>query len=209
MKLVVGLGNPGPEYARTRHNVGFEAIDSLARRFVDPTRTVARSRFQALALEGEIGTEKVLFLRPTTFMNCSGRSVAEAVGFYKLDAARDLMVVADDIDLPCGTIRVRADGGAGGHNGLADILGALGSPQWNRCRIGIDPPGRIPQADYVLGRFTSEQEPLAAEGIDLAAQAVEAWCCSGISATMNRFNRRSAASAEGSAPSTTTGTAGP
>ncbi len=207
MKLVVGLGNPGPEYARTRHNVGFEAVDSLARRFVDPSRTVARARFNALALEGEIAAEKVLFLKPTTFMNRSGRSVAEALAFYKLDAAKDLMVIADDIDLPCGMIRVRSDGGAGGHNGLADILGALGSPQWNRCRIGVDPPGRIPQADYVLGRFTPTQEPLAAQGINQAAEAVECWCREGIAVTMNRFNRR-AANADSPAQSSSSSSSG-
>ncbi|MSR28883.1 MAG: aminoacyl-tRNA hydrolase [Phycisphaerales bacterium] len=189
MKLVVGLGNPGPEYARTRHNVGFEVVDSLARRFVDPSRASARARFHGLVLEAEIASEMVLLIKPTTFMNKSGRSVADAISFYKLDAARDVMVVADDIDLPCGTIRVRADGGTGGHNGLADILGALGSAQWSRCRIGIDPPGIIPQADYVLGRFTAEQQPLASQGIDLACEALECWCREGLAATMNRFNR--------------------
>ncbi len=189
MKLVVGLGNPGPEYARTRHNLGYEVLDSLARRFVDPSCAVARSKFQGLALEAEIASERVLLLKPTTFMNRSGRSVAEAVAFFKLEPARDLMVVADDIDLPCGTIRVRAEGGAGGHNGLADSLGALGSPQWNRCRIGIDAPGIIPQADYVLGRLTETQEPLAAQSVHLACEAVEHWCRDGIASTMNRYNR--------------------
>lgn len=189
MKLIVGLGNPGPEYARTRHNLGYEVVDSLARRFVDPACAVARSRFQGLTLETEIASEKVLLLRPTTFMNRSGRSVAEAVAFFKLEPTRDLMVVADDIDLPCGTIRVRAEGGAGGHNGLADILGALGGPQWNRCRVGIDAPGIIPQAEYVLGRFTPEQQPLAAQGVDLACEAVEHWCRAGIASAMNLFNR--------------------
>lgn len=148
MKLIVGLGNPGPEYARTRHNVGFEAIDRLARR-CGGASALPRGRFSALTLEAEIEGERVLLLKPTTFMNRSGRAVAEAIGFFKMNATSDLIVIADDIDLPCGTIRVRGDGGAGGHNGLSDILSALGMPDWSRCRIGIDKPGVIAQAEYV------------------------------------------------------------
>lgn len=189
MKLIIGLGNPGPEYARTRHNVGFEVIDRLARRFVDASSACAKARFDALSLEGQIGSERVLLLKPTTFMNRCGRCVAQAVGFFKLDAAKDLLVVADDLDLPCGSIRVRAEGGAGGHNGLSDILSALGSPVWARCRIGIDRQGQIPQAEYVLGRFTPEQQPLVESGIEQACDAAALWCTSTVEATMNRFNR--------------------
>lgn len=192
MKLIVGLGNPGPEYARTRHNAGYEAIDRLARRIADPS-ALAKARFDSLTLEGQVGSERVLLLKPTTFMNRSGRAVAQALAFFKLDAARDLLVIADDLDLPCGSIRIRADGGAGGHNGLSDILSALGSPQWARCRVGIDRPGQVPQAQYVLGRFTGEQQPLADAGIDLACEAALLWCTASIDATMNRFNRTAAA----------------
>ncbi len=123
-------------------------------------------------------------------MNRSGRAVSEAIGFFKMNATSDLIVVADDLDLPCGTIRVRADGGAGGHNGLADILSALGTPEWNRCRIGIDKPESVPQADYVLGRFTPDQQPLAEEGIEEACKACEVWCRDGLATTMNQFNRK-------------------
>ncbi len=194
MKLIVGLGNPGLEYARTRHNVGFEAIDRLARRHVQSAGSspagCARARFNGLTLEAEIGEQRVLLLKPTTFMNRSGRSVAEAIGFFKIDVASDLLVIADDIDLPCGSLRVRGEGGAGGHNGLSDILSALGTPQWSRCRIGIDKPGIVPQADYVLGRFTAEQAQSVEEGIDQACKAVYVWCREGLAAAMNQFNKK-------------------
>ncbi len=194
MKLIVGVGNPGLEYARTRHNVGFEAIDRLARRHVQSaggsSAGCARARFDGLTLEAEIGDQRVILLKPTTFMNRSGRSVAQAIGFFKLDIASDLLVIADDIDLPCGSLRFRGEGGAGGHNGLADILSALGTPQWSRCRIGIDKPGIIPQADYVLGRFTADQTPLVEEAIEQACKAVQVWCREGLAATMNQFNKK-------------------
>ncbi len=197
MKLIVGVGNPGLEYARTRHNVGFEAIDRLARRHVQSaggsSAVCARARFDGLTLEADIGDQRVILLKPTTFMNRSGRSVAQAIGFFKLDVTSDLLVIADDIDLPCGSLRIRGEGGAGGHNGLADILSALGTPQWSRCRIGIDKPGIIPQADYVLGRFTADQAPLVEDGIDQACNAVQVWCREGLAATMNQFNKKVAA----------------
>jgi PTH1 family peptidyl-tRNA hydrolase len=189
MKLVVGLGNPGIEYQRTRHNVGFDCIDRLARKVCDASQS-AKARFQALALEGESGGEKVLLLKPMTYMNLSGTSVAEALRFYKLDAGRDLLVVVDDIALPCGSIRLRGEGSAGGHNGLADIEAKLGTHRYARCRIGIDAPGRIPQKDYVLGRFREDQQPLVDEAIGLAIDATECWISRGIAEALNRFNRR-------------------
>ena len=189
MKIVVGLGNPGIEYQRTRHNVGFDCIDRLARRVCDGAQT-AKARFQALAIEGESGGEKVLLLKPMTFMNLAGNSVAEAMRFYKLDASRDLLVMVDDIALPCGSIRLRTEGSSGGHNGLSDIEAKLGLNTYARCRIGIDAPGRIPQRDYVLGRFREDQQPLIDEAIRFAAEAAECWITRGISEAMNRFNKR-------------------
>ncbi len=194
MKLIVGLGNPGPEYDRTRHNVGFDVLDRLARRYVDPNVSgAAKSRFQGVALEAEIGTERALLLKPLTFMNRSGQSVAEAVRFYKLDAAADLLVIVDDLALGCGVIRLRNEGSAGGHNGLADIEQKLGTAQYARLRIGIDPPNAIPQKSYVLGKFRPDQlerlEPALAESVDAAA----CWTMNGITETMNRFNRRNTA----------------
>ena len=190
MKLIVGLGNPGPEYERTRHNVGFVALDRIARRFADPATGAPRSRFSGLLIESELHDEKVLLLKPTTFMNLSGTSVAEAVRFYKLDPEHDLMVVVDDIALPCGSIRLRGEGGDGGHNGLSDISQKLGSNRWARCRIGIDPRGRIPQKSYVLGRFTSEQEEALEPALEDSVSAAAHWVGHGIAETMNRFNKR-------------------
>ena len=190
MKLIVGLGNPGPEYERTRHNVGFVALDRFARRFSDPATGSPRARFSGLLIESEIEGEKVLLLKPTTFMNLSGTSVAEAMRFYKLKAEEDLMVLVDDIALPCGAIRLRGDGGDGGHNGLSDIGTRLGTSRWARCRIGIDPRGRIPQKSYVLGRFTPEQEQAVEPALEDAVAAVRHWATHGIDETMNRFNKK-------------------
>ena len=190
MKLLVGLGNPGPEYARTRHNVGFEAIDRLARRCADPAAGAARSTFSGLLLEATVGGERALLLKPLTYMNRSGQAVSEAVRFHKLDPAQDVLVITDDLDLPCGQIRLRGEGGAGGHNGLADIAQKLGGTAWPRLRIGIDRIARIPQVDYVLGVPTPEQQPLVDAGIEQAVACAESWCRDGLAAAMNRFNAK-------------------
>ncbi len=199
MKLVVGLGNPGPEYRRTRHTVGFEVIDCLARRS-GLSDAASRSRFSGLVLEAEVSGERAMLLKPMTFMNRSGQSVVEAARFYKVDTERDLLVIADDLALPCGQLRLRAEGGDGGHNGLADITRALGTASWARCRIGIDRSAVIPQVDYVLGRFTPEQEPLVAECVDRAAEAASVWCHRGTAAAMNQFNQRAAMPADPATP---------
>jgi len=190
MKLIVGLGNPGPEYAGTRHNVGFLVVDRLAARFA-PGAT-PRSRFGGLAWDADIGGEKCMLLKPMTFMNLSGRTVLEAVQFFKLDASKDLLVIVDDLAFPCGTGRLKPDGSSGGHNGLADIGQRLGSNYWARVRVGIDPNGRIRQSDYVLGQFTPDQKPLVEQSLAEAAQAAEAWATKGLEEAMNRFNRKAA-----------------
>lgn len=200
MKLIVGLGNPGASYERTRHNVGFEVVDRLARRHVDPQRSIAKARFSGLLLEAEIGAERVLLLKPTTFMNRSGQSVAEAMRFHKLEAARDLLVVVDDLAIPCGSIRLRPDGGAGGHNGLADIGEKLGGFNWPRLRIGIDAPGSIPQAEYVLGRFRPDQQASVESSLEESVAACACWATDGLETAMNRFNRRSSATGASSDP---------
>jgi PTH1 family peptidyl-tRNA hydrolase len=196
MKLIVGLGNPGPKYDQTRHNVGFVVIDSLARRYAPGA--VARGKFQGAVVEAMIDGEKVFLLKPTTYMNRSGMAVNEAMTFYKLDAAEDLLVIVDDIALPCGAMRVRTEGGAGGHNGLADLIRHLGGERWTRLRIGVDPPGRVPQADYVLGRFRPDQLELVEPILDEAVEAAVCWVGRGAEETMNRFNRKNV-------PNTTTG----
>lgn len=184
----MGLGNPGVEYERTRHNAGFMAVDRLADRHA--RGATARARFHALTLEASIGPEKCLLMKPLTYMNRSGLAVTEAVRFFKLDAAQDLLVLTDDVALPCGMIRVRASGGAGGHNGLSDIERLLGGPDYARCRIGVDAPGIVPQRDYVLGRFAPEQWEAMAPALDKAADAAEVWAREGVLAAMNRFNAK-------------------
>lgn len=190
MRLIVGLGNPGSQYDNTRHNVGFVVLDRLARRHVPADNLVARSKFQGTTLEANIGGEKVVLLKPLTFMNRSGQSVAEAVGFFKLDASKDLLVIVDDVALPCGAIRVRGEGSSGGHNGLADIEQKLSTAAYPRLRIGIDAPGQIPQKEYVLGRFRQDQLQSIDQGIEDAVSAAVCWASEGIATAMNRFNKR-------------------
>lgn len=189
MKLIVGLGNPGLEYERTRHNVGFFAIDELARRHA--AGQVARGRFHAALVECPIKGEKCILMKPNTYMNRSGLAVGEAVRFYKLEPASDLLVLVDDVALPTGSIRVRASGGAGGHNGLGDIERVLGSAAYPRLRIGIDrAPPMMAQADYVLGRFTEEEMGSITPAVGMSADAAEVFVESGVTAAMNRFNAR-------------------
>ena len=200
MKLVVGLGNPGLEYRGTRHNAGFDAIDALSQRFGSGGRA-ARSKFQGLAEEIAIGDERVLLLKPLTYMNRSGLSAGEALRFHKLDPKQDLMVIVDDMSIPCGAVRLRGEGGSGGHQGLNDLQRAFGHNAYARCRIGIDGPGEQDWSSYVLGRFRPEQRPLVDEGIRLAADAVECWVRDGLATSMNRFNRNERAEGESRRPS--------
>jgi len=203
LKLIVGLGNPGPEYDRTRHNVGFDVLDRLGRRHAGAAP--ARSRFGGLLLDAEFprpagprsgGADqespgvRVLLLKPLTYMNRSGQSVSEAVRFHKLDPQNDLLVIADDIALACGVLRLRERGSAGGHNGLADVERLLGTEAYGRLRIGVDPPGAIPQASYVLGHFRPDQRARLEPALEEAVRAAECWVSEGLSTAMNRFNRR-------------------
>lgn len=188
MKLIVGLGNPGPQYAMTRHNAGFMAVDRLAQRA--GLSDAPKARFHSAIVEGPIGGHKCVLVKPMTYMNRSGTAVAEAVSFYKLNPAADLLIIVDEVVLPCGQIRLRPAGGPGGHNGLKDIQQRLGTETYPRLRIGIGPkPAYIDdQADYVLGRFTEEQWPVVEPAIDRAAQAAETFVRDGLDAAMNRFN---------------------
>ncbi|MCC7146628.1 MAG: aminoacyl-tRNA hydrolase [Phycisphaeraceae bacterium] len=186
MALIVGLGNPGPEYAGTRHNAGFMVLDRLARRH-GLTAQRPKLKFHAAMLEGLVAGQRCVLLEPQTYMNRSGLAVQEAAAFYKLDL-RELLVVVDDVALPVGKIRLRPGGSSGGHNGLADIERLLGTIEYPRLRIGIDPPGRVPQADYVLGRFGSEQLALLEPALERACDAIETWLTVGIDAAMTRHN---------------------
>lgn len=188
MKLIVGLGNPGPRYESTRHNVGFMVIDRLARRYL---LDGPRNRFHADTFQGPLGGQTAVLLKPMTYMNRSGLAVGEAARFFKVDPA-DVLVLVDDIALPSGFIRMRGSGGAGGHNGLSDIQQALGTQKYPRLRIGVDEPlvngRRIDQADYVLSPFTDEQWQRVDNALNHAAEAAACWATDGLDLAMTRYN---------------------
>jgi PTH1 family peptidyl-tRNA hydrolase len=184
IKLVVGLGNPGTKYQETRHNIGFELVDRLAR----GGRGAAFARkFDGLLAETEIDFRRVLLLKPETYMNLSGRSVGQVVRFYKL-ALSDILVVCDDLSLPLGKLRIRPGGSDGGQKGLRDIAAHLGTDQFPRLRIGIGDQDDIDAVDFVLSRFRSAERPIIDDALILASQAVAVWATQGIEAAMNRFN---------------------
>jgi PTH1 family peptidyl-tRNA hydrolase len=186
MKLIVGLGNPGSEYSGTRHNIGWEVVDRLASRLAWTQKPA--KKFDGLLMDGTIGSEKVLLLKPLTYMNLSGKSVAAAMNFYQLSPA-DVMIVLDDLALPCGKIRLRPNGSSGGHNGLKDIERAIATNEYPRLRIGIDAPlPPIAGKDYVLGKFSAEQRTKIEPAIDRAVSAITTWIKSGMTTAMNRFN---------------------
>jgi PTH1 family peptidyl-tRNA hydrolase len=183
--LVVGLGNPGSEYDGTRHNVGFEVLDVLARRAGSPAR---KQRFQGDVAQATIRGVPVLLLWPLTWMNLSGSSVLAARDFYKIPDS-DMIVICDDFNLPLDTIRLRPGGSAGGQNGLADVLSRLGTTTIPRLRLGIGPVlAGWNVADFVLGKFTKAERPEVAALVERAADAVEEWVGAGIESAMNRFN---------------------
>ena len=185
MKLIVGLGNPGNEYARTRHNAGFLVLDRLALRH---HLSGARTKFNAGILEGSIAGHRCLLMQPTTYMNRSGTAVGQAAAFYKVEP-QDVLVVVDDVALPIGRLRLRGEGSAGGHNGLADIQRCLGTAAYPRLRIGIDPPPpRVAQKDWVLGRFTAEQLDSLDPILDRACDCIESWLQHGLDKTMSLYN---------------------
>ncbi len=185
MKLVVGLGNPGRKYEGTRHNVGFRVLDELARRH---GQNGPKQAFQGEVVEGRIDEEKTLLLCPHTLMNRSGGSVLAARDFYKIEMV-DLLVVADDFNLPLGKLRFRSSGSSGGQKGLGDIIQRLGSQDVARLRIGIGAPmqGRD-AADWVLGRFSKAEKDEVDVAVMLAADAVEVWARKGIAVSMNQYN---------------------
>ncbi len=186
MKLIVGLGNPGAEYERTRHNAGFMAVDRLIARHA--VGQPMRAKFHSGVVEAALPGAKCLLQKPTTYMNRSGLAVSEALRFYKLEPTEDLLVIVDDVALPVGAMRMRASGGDGGHNGLGDISRALGSVDYTRLRVGVGAPGSVPQKDYVLRRFSQEQfedlDPL----LEKVADATELWAREGAESAMNQFN---------------------
>jgi PTH1 family peptidyl-tRNA hydrolase len=188
MKIVVGLGNPGPKYDRTRHNVGYRVIEELSQRLAAGK---PRMRFDATLAEGNLGGEKVLLASPQTYMNESGRSVRQLVDFFGLQLS-DLLVVCDDFNLELARLRMRASGSAGGQKGLADIIRKLATEEFPRLRIGIGrPPGQMDAADYVLSKFKRSEQDTIEDAVVRAAEGVELWVSSGIGPAMNRINAAS------------------
>ena len=184
MKLIVGLGNPGSKYSGTRHNIGYEVIDYLA---AAPGAGSFRNLFQSAAAEVLEAGEKLLLMKPETFMNLSGRAVRGALDFYKLTTA-DAMVICDDINLPLGKLRVRANGSHGGQNGLRNIQEMLGTDQYPRLRIGVGQPGPGDAIDYVLGRFKPGERGAVDEAVAKAAASIMLWVRHGLPACMNAAN---------------------
>ncbi len=184
MRLVVGLGNPGDEYNDTRHNTGFKVIDSLARSLAIE---VKQRKFGARFGAGEFADKKLILLKPWQYMNRSGQAVTAAAGFYKLNV-RNLLVITDDLDLEPGRIRLRSKGSAGGHNGLADIITALGTNEFARCRVGIGSSGRLDTVDFVLDKPSKDEQPLLDAAVERARDATLCWIENGIDSAMNKFN---------------------
>ncbi len=183
--LIVGLGNPGKEYADTRHNVGFRVVDELARRY---GLTFGKKERKAIIATGVIEGKKVILAKPQTFMNLSGEAVRALVDFYKIEPA-NILVISDDIDIPLGTVRVRKSGGAGGQGGMKSIIQQLGTQDFNRMRFGVSrPPGKMQTKDYVLGAFQGDEAILASQVVDRASEAVKTWLSDGIELAMTRHN---------------------
>jgi len=183
MKLIVGLGNPGPQYAQTRHNAGFQVVERFA---AQHKFTQRKMQFNAMVISGMFGGEKVLLTRPLTFMNDSGRAVGPLLRWLKLETS-DLMIVYDEIDLPLGKLRLRPDGGSAGHNGMKSSIQNLGTESFARLRIGVGRPvgGGV---SHVLGAFSADEQPLVEDAYDRAVAAIETFITDGLISAMNRYN---------------------
>lgn len=185
LTVIAGLGNPGRKYENTRHNAGFLAVDMLSGKY---GIRVDRLKHQALTGDGTINGERVLLVKPQTFMNLSGESIRDIMHWYKVPT-KNLIVIYDDVDLPAGTLRIRASGSSGTHNGMKSVIYQLQSDEFPRIRIGI---GKAPEgwelADYVLGRFGADEAAAAARCIERAAEAAAIMVSEGVEAAMNRFN---------------------
>ncbi|MBQ1311350.1 MAG: aminoacyl-tRNA hydrolase [Blautia sp.] len=188
MILIAGLGNPGNKYQGTRHNVGFDAVDLLIEKHHIPQSGV---KFNAMYGKGTIEGQKVVVMKPLSFMNLSGGPIQQMAAYFRIDPAKDLIVLHDDIDLSPGQLRVRPSGSAGGHNGMKDIIRALGTESFTRVRIGVGAkPRDWDLADYVLSRFTDSDRKLVDEAIADACGAVETIVSEGVDAAMNTYNRK-------------------
>ncbi|AFQ42162.1 aminoacyl-tRNA hydrolase [Desulfosporosinus meridiei] len=185
MKVIMGLGNPGVQYEETRHNIGFLLIDLIA----EVHNLQFRSKFQGLVAEGQIEGERLFLLKPQTFMNLSGRSVAELIKFYKIPLD-DLLIVQDDMDLPLGKLRLRDQGSAGGHNGIKSIQGELGSEKLWRLKLGVGrPPKEWDPARYVLAPFSDDESQMLDDVLERAEKASYLWIKEEYSRAMNLYHR--------------------
>lgn len=188
MYVIAGLGNPTSQYAGTRHNVGFDVIDKLADKY---NISVTEKKCKALCGKGIIEGQKVLLVKPQTYMNLSGESVRPLMDYYKLDPESEFLVVFDDISLDVGKIRIRKKGSAGGHNGVKSLIAHLGTQNFQRIKIGVgEKPKEYDLADYVLGHFSKEEKEKMQEGYDAAAEAVAMILRGEIESAMNRFNKK-------------------
>ena len=186
MKLIVGLGNPGPEYRETRHNIGFMVADVLVDRWRVADRW--REKFEALQIKHAVGDDQVVLVKPLTFMNLSGQAVQATAAFYKIEPA-DVFIVTDDVALPLGRLRARRDGGAGGHNGLKSVIQHLGTQAFPRMRVGVGRgEGDRDLSDHVLGRFDASERDTVSAAVLRAADATEMFISEGIERVMNVFN---------------------
>ncbi|GAE36569.1 aminoacyl-tRNA hydrolase [Halalkalibacter akibai] len=185
MKLIVGLGNPGEKYAGTRHNVGFDCIDYCAN---EMNIDISQTKFKGIYGSGLVNGEKVYLLKPLTYMNLSGESVRPFMDYFNIDL-EDLVVIYDDMDLPAGKIRLRQKGSAGGHNGIKSLIQHLGTPEFNRIRIGVDRPKNGESiVNYVLGSYHPEELEDVKQSIVQSTKAVEAWTQKSFLEVMNEFN---------------------
>ena len=184
MYAVFGLGNPDKEYDKTRHNIGFDVIDELASQMGVQVNT---KRHKALCGVGQIGSEKVILVKPQTYMNLSGESVRAVMDFYKLDPTKDIIVIADDISLPTGKIRIRAKGSAGGHNGLKSIIAHAGTDQFTRIKVGVG-ANQGDLVKHVLGKFSKGEREIVDDAVRNAASASEVIVMYDVQTAMNKFN---------------------
>ena len=186
--IVVGLGNLGKQYDNTRHNIGFDVINHLAKKL---SIDVNKLKFKAYIGEGRVGSKKVVLVKPQTYMNLSGESVREIIDWYKIDLDK-LIVIYDDVDIDFAKVRVRPKGSSGTHNGMRSIIHQIQSDEFPRIRMGIGrPPARFKLADFVLGKFTKEEQKDMDESKKHAGKCVESIISDGVDATMNKFNKKS------------------
>lgn len=188
MYIIAGLGNPTEQYAGTRHNVGFDVIDTLADKY---NISVEGRKNRAFIGKGVIEGQKVILVKPQTFMNLSGESIRGLVDYYKIDPETELLVVYDDISLDVGQLRIRKKGSAGGHNGIKNIIAHLGTDVFPRIKVGVgEKPKGYDLADYVLGHFSKEDRSIMEEGYEKAVEAIKLFLAGEIDAAMNEYNRK-------------------